>query len=72
MYTTFAIRHFPDRKKPCLGLEQGNQCIVIGTIRNAECEHLLREYFGGTCGILKDMRYLFEPQEREEKDANSN
>lgn len=71
MDTTFAIRHFPDRKKPCLVLEQGNQCIVIGTIRNAECEHLLREYFGGTCGIWGDMRDLFEPQESEGTDADN-
>lgn len=70
MDTAFAIRHFPDRKKSCLVLEQGNQCIVIGTIRNAECESLLREFFGGACGIWGDMRWLFdfrvEPQESEE------
>ena len=66
MKTEFVIRHFLDRKKPCLVLEQGNQCIVIGTIRNAECEKLLREYFGGSCGILRDMRNLFEPHESED------
>ena len=26
---------------------------------------MLREYFGGTCGIWGDMRDLFEPQETE-------
>lgn len=75
MDTAFAIRHFPDRKKPCLVLEQGNQCIVIGTIRNAECESLLREFFGGACGIRGDMRWLFDfrvrSQESEGTDADS-
>ena len=66
MNTAFAIRHFPDRKKPCLVLEQGNKCIVIGTIRNRACEHLLREYWHGSCGTWGDMRDLFEPQESEE------
>ena len=59
MTTGLMIKHFPDRKKPCLVLEQGNQAIVIATVRNAECEKLLREYFGDTCGIYGDMRYLF-------------
>ncbi len=67
MNTALAIRHFHDRKKPCLVLEQGNQAIVIATIRNTECEKLLREYFSGACGIWGDMRYLFEPQERSEE-----
>ena len=66
MNTALAIRHFPDRKKPCLVLEQGNKCIVIGTIRNRACEHLLREYWGGACGIWGDMRNLFESQESED------
>ena len=70
MKTAFAIRHFSDRKKPCLVLEQGNQAIVIATIRNAKCEKLLREYFSGACGIWGDMRYLFEPRESEVEDGN--
>ena len=57
--TMLAIRHFTDRKKPCLMLEQGNRGIVIATIRNAECEKLLREYFNDTCGIYGDMRDIF-------------
>lgn len=68
MNTAFAIRHFPNRKKPCLVLEQGNKCIVIGTIRNRACEHLLREYLGGACGIWGDMRNLFESQESEDQE----
>jgi hypothetical protein len=68
MTTALVIRHFPDRKKPCLVLEQGNECIVIGTLRNGYCESLLREYFNDSCGIYGDMRYLFDMiQDREEK-----
>ena len=60
MKTAFVIRHLPDRKKPCLMLEQGNQGIVIGTIRNAECEKLLREFFNNSCGVYGDMEELFK------------
>lgn len=65
MTTAFAIRHFSDRKKPCLVLEQGNQGIVIATIRNSECEKLLKDFFGGTCGIYGDMEYIFDRDEYE-------
>lgn len=47
--TKLVIRRFPDRKKPCICLEQGNQAIVIGTIRNAECEELWRRFFNRGC-----------------------
>lgn len=67
MRTTLAIRHFPNRKKPYLVLEQGNKCIMIGTIRSEECAQLLREYWGGDYCIWGDMRNLFEPQESEDK-----
>ena len=60
MKTALAIRHFSDRKKSCLILEQGNQGIVIATIRNAECEKLLREFFNDSCGIYGDMEELFK------------
>ena len=30
MRTLLAIRHFPDKKRPCLVLEQGNQCVILG------------------------------------------
>ena len=55
MKTILAIRHFPDKKKPCLVLEQGNQGIVIATIRNNECEKLLRKFFYDGCGICGDI-----------------
>ena len=41
------IRHYPDRKKPCLVLEQGNQGIVLASFRNAEMERLYTLALGG-------------------------
>ena len=52
--TKLVIRHFPDRKKPCICLEQDNQAIVIGTIRNAECEELWQRFFNRGC-VVKEM-----------------
>lgn len=46
------IRHYPDRKKPCLVLEQGNQGIVLGTFRNAEMERLYTLALGGSNTIV--------------------
>ena len=68
MKTALVIRHFPDRKKPCLMLEQGNQGIVIATIRNTECEKLLREFFNDSCGIYGDMREMFNHISGKEND----
>lgn len=28
---------FPDRKKPCLVIEKGNEVIIIGTFNNVKC-----------------------------------
>ena len=41
------IRHFSDRKKPCLMLEQGNQGIVLATFRNVDMEKLYTLALGG-------------------------
>ena len=41
------VRHFPDRKKPCLMLEEGNQGIVLGTFRNEEMVQLFKRALGG-------------------------
>lgn len=46
------IRHYPDRKKPCLVLEQGNQGIVLGTFRNVEMERLYTSALGGNNTIV--------------------
>ena len=40
-----AIRHYPDRKKPCIVLEEGNTGIVIGHLIDNEREKMLREAF---------------------------
>lgn len=37
METRIAVRHFPDRKKPCLVVEQGNCGAVLATFRNDYC-----------------------------------
>ena len=41
---------FSDRKKPCLVIERGNQCLVIGSFIDAKrveyFEQALREMFG--------------------------
>ena len=37
-----AIRHFPDRKKPCLVLEENNQALVLGYLTDRKREKWLR------------------------------
>lgn len=41
------VRHFSDRKKPCLMLEEGNQGIVLGTFRNEWMVELFKRALGG-------------------------
>jgi len=38
-----AIRHFPDRKRPCIVLEEGNQALVLGYLTDAKREKWLRK-----------------------------
>lgn len=51
--TKISIKHFPDRKKPCLVLEQGNRGLVLGYFRSDEmtkekpCEYA--EDYSGDC-----------------------
>lgn len=40
-----AIRHYPDRKRPCLVLEEGNQAVVLGYLTDKEREEWLRKAF---------------------------
>lgn len=40
-----AIRHFPDRKKPCIVLEEGNKAVIIGYLTDHEREKWLRKAF---------------------------
>ena len=37
-----AIRHFPDRKRPCIVLEENNQALVLGYLTNRKREKWLR------------------------------
>lgn len=38
-----AIRHFPDRKRPCIVLEEGNQAVVLGYLTDLTKEKWLRK-----------------------------
>ena len=63
-FTTLTIRHFPERQKVCICLEQGNQVIVIGMIRNKRCERLFREFLGndteGMVSLMKDFEEVLK------------
>ena len=37
-----AIRHFPDRKRPCIVLEENNQALVLGYLTDRKRERWLR------------------------------
>ena len=47
MKTRIALRHFPDRKKPCLVVEQGNCGTVLATFRNEDCARVWMDIIGG-------------------------
>ena len=38
-----AIRHFPDRKRPCIVLEESNQALVLGYLTDKKREEWLRK-----------------------------
>lgn len=38
-----AIRHFPDRKRPCIVLEEGTQAVVLGYLTDTKREQWLRK-----------------------------
>ena len=40
-----AIRHYPDRKRPCIVLEERNRAIILGYLTDARREKWLREAF---------------------------
>ena len=37
-----AIRHFPDKKRPCIVLEEDNKALVLGYLTDAKREKWLR------------------------------
>ena len=57
--TRLVIRHFSDRVKGCLGIEQGNKFLVLAYFRNKECEDLYREFWLDNA-VERDMRIIFE------------
>lgn len=57
--TRVVIRHYSDRKKPCLVIEQGNQGMVLATFRNEECEELYKRFLQGNC-MQREMSWLFD------------
>ena len=56
------VRKYPDIKKPCLVLEQGNQGIVLATFRSEKMLKLYFEALGGNkmIEILNDHRSIEE------------
>lgn len=38
-----AIRHFPDKKRPCIVLEENNQALVLGYLTDQKREGWLRK-----------------------------
>lgn len=66
------VRKYPDRKKPCLVLEQGNQGIVLATFQNDKMMKLYFEALGGNkmIEILNDHRSIEKLLEVAD-DANS-
>ena len=38
-----AIRHFPDKKRPCIVLEENNQALVLGYLTDGKREEWLRK-----------------------------
>lgn len=67
------IRHYTDRKKPCLVLEQGNQGIVLASFRNVEMERLYTLALGGNNTIVMnyEKRTLDEMLQEVHEDADS-
>ena len=43
-----AIRHFSDRKRPCIVLEEGNKAVIQGYLTNRTREGWLRKAFNLT------------------------
>lgn len=68
-----AIRHFPDRKRPCIVLEEGNQALVLGYLTDRKREKWLRmalmaenEYqLAIEVNSLYDLNEIMESEEQE-------
>ena len=62
--TRVVIRHYPDRKKPCLVIEQRNQGMVLATFRNEKCEEIYKRFLQGNC-MQREMSWLFDEKEND-------
>jgi hypothetical protein len=77
MKSTFlAVRTYPDRKKPCLVIEQGNTGIVLATFRNEASADVFKEFIGkeNEClyrALEDDISKLYEAY-REDEVNNGN
>jgi hypothetical protein len=68
-----AIRHFPDRKRPCIVLEENNQALVLGYLTDRKREKWLRmalmaenEYqLAIEVNSLYDLNEIMESEEQE-------
>ena len=67
------VRKFPERKKPCLVLEQNNQSIVLAVFRNEEMLRLYYEALGGRAKleILGEYRSIDDMIKEVKTDADS-
>jgi hypothetical protein len=68
-----AIRHFPDKKRPCIVLEEDNQALVLGYLTDRKREKWLRmalmaenEYqLAIKVNSLYDLNEIMESEEQE-------
>lgn len=62
-----AIRHFPDKKRPCIVLEEGNQTVVLGYLTDLKREKWLRKVLLGQLVVevhsLYDLDEIMESEE---------
>lgn len=54
-----AVRHFPDKVKPCLVIEQGNKGVVVGSFVNEACAGAFMKAIGGA-GIKRVAKETIE------------
>lgn len=47
---------FPDRKKPCLCVEDGNTCVVYGYFHDAEAASEFMDKLGSLVGATKETK----------------
>ncbi len=57
--TRVVVRHYPDKKKPCLVIEQGNQGMILATFQNEKCEEIYKRFLQGNC-MQREMSWLFD------------